>query len=249
MSNETTELALQVRAGNEQIEALWTAVYRLIAYWAYRYRPSQGTRLYETDDLIQAGFLGVCDALETYSPEFGSFNTHLYYKVRTRFAEVIGTRGNKKRPEIDAVSLDEIIYENSETTRADMIEDPAANFADDLVDQICDAQDTTAIFLEIMKLPDLQRKALLLTAWHGLTYSDAADQLGVSAQKVWMQRYKATAVIRKTKIGYKIHAQRYQRHVSLGEYQRTRISSVEWALMMAEDRAEYLAHLKQANDY
>jgi len=237
MSTNVSLLAVQAKTDRSQHEALWNAVYRLIAWWAVKYSTTRGTRLYEKDDLIQSGYLALHDAVRTYELKRGGFTTHLRYYVQTHFSEVIGLRGTKKRPEIDAVSLNEKIDGDADICRADVIADPTAEFANDIIDREAARQDFAAIIADIEKLPDMQRRALMLTAYDGLTDEAAGMHMEISISSVHGYRERASFHIRnRTKAGKVIRDQRihkYDRHVTLDEYKRTGISSVEWSLINA----------------
>jgi len=233
MSIGVSQLAVMAKTDQAQYETLWNAAYKLIAWWANKYHTDQGSRLYEADDLIQSGFIALHNAVQSYNPEWGEFTTHLRYHVRTQFAKVIGTYG-KKRPETYAISLDEVISIDGETARVDMLADPDAEFANSVVDDEATRQDFVAIYEEIQNLSDVQKRALMLTAYDGLTYTAAGEIMGITKTGVQEASNRATRALKRTKVGVTIGKSRgYRkiRHVTLAEYFRTGISAVEWAIM------------------
>ena len=236
--NDVSLLAIQAKDNPALMCPLWDAVRRLVVLWANKYIAeggNAGTRLYEADDLIQAGYLALVDAVDTYDADKGELTTLLRYHVLNRFSEVSGRRGRKLRPEVYAASLDAPLSTDSDTTRADMIADTAADFTDDIIEREAIRQDCAAIIAEMQKLPDAQRQALLLTAWDGLTLKEAAQVMAVkSPDYVRQLRKKAAYRVRRTRAGELI-ANDYQiRRVGLSEFQRTGISEVEWAVFRAE---------------
>ena len=233
-------LAVQAKDNPARMAALWDAVGRLIALWAYKYMTeggNAGTRLYEADDLIQAGYVALVDAVDAYDPDKGELTTILRYHVLNRFSEVSGTRGTKRRPEVYAASLDMPLFDGSDTTRADLLTDTTADFADDIIDREAIRQDCAAIRAEIDKLPDAERQALMLTAWDGLTLKEAAQVMAVKSPD-WVRqlRMKAAQRVRRTRAGALIAKDYDIRRVSLSEFQRTGISEVEWAVFRAEEK-------------
>jgi len=55
-------------------------------------------KLYGLDfqDLIGEGNLAYCEALETWDPEKGAFSTHLTWRLKYRFGEVLGFDASQK---------------------------------------------------------------------------------------------------------------------------------------------------------
>jgi len=220
---------------------LWDAVRRLVCFWANRYTQhahnldDQGTRLYDVDDLIQAGYLALHDAIATHDPERGEFIPYFHFYVRSRFAEVAGRRGTKRRPEVYVSSLDEPIGGDADVVLVDTVADPAADFADGLIDREALRQDCAAVMVEVGKLPDDQRRALLLTGKDGFTFSAAAEVMGVSPEDVRQHRDKARRTIRSTKIARQIYRERFPlRRVGLAEFRHTHTSEVEKHLLWLE---------------
>ena len=234
--NKVSALAISAKSDSAQLESLWNAVFLLICKWANDYHRNDETRLYEVRDLEQSGFLALCDAVEKFDPAKAQFTTLLRYFVRRRFAEVSGRRGSKRHPETYAVSLDEPLTTETETTRGDTIEDPQAEFAEDVIEQEAARQDATAMLKEVERLPDRQRESLMLTAWTGLTLSETGAKMGLSTEAVRRHRYNASQRLRRTKAGVQIARQRdcYRHHTTLAEFLRTRTSEPESYVLWLE---------------
>jgi len=220
---------------------LWDAVQRLVCSWAnkYIYRAhilcDLGTRLYDVDDLVQSGYLALHDAIASHDPERGEFIPYFYFYVRSRFAEVSGRRGTKRRPEVYASSLNEPISCDAKTTHIDTLADPAADFADNLIERESLCQDYAAIMIEVDKLPDNQRRALLLTGKDGFTFNAAAEVMGVSRESLRQTERKAARTIRRTKIARQIYRERFLlRRVGLTEFKYTHTSEVEKHVLWLE---------------
>jgi len=226
----------------ESLEDLWLFYRYLIRYWALSFLRKGETRLYDLDDLKQAGFLALCDAVRTYDPEKGyTFTNFLYYKSRDQFRIVAGIDKGNCRPHVYASSLDELSeYDGCEdVSRIDILADPSAEFEDNIVECEAIKRDYADIIIEIEKLPSDQQAALLLTARDGLTCAEVGEVLGESAVKVSNLKGIAIRNIRKTKRaiimqnGYESH------HVSLKEFLRTHISVVEKVVLGSEGRERF----------
>lgn len=238
MSNAVTMLAVEARSDQTQLESLWIAVERLIGMWANKYHQNGETRLYDTDDLIQAGYLALHDTLYTFDPDKGEFTTYLHFHVRRRFNEVAGRHGTKIRPELDAVSLNTPLNEGEDISLVDTLADNAAEFADDVIERESQGQDCAALMAEVDKLPEEQRRALLLTSWDGLTVRDAAEAMEIPPEQVRVCRNKAAAWVRHTRTG-RIMGWDYYYHVGLSRFKTTHTSAVEEIVLRAEWMEEY----------
>jgi|GEM_PF-1024244 len=229
MKINISELAIEARSDNKKMENLWNAVYRLIAWWANKYSTDQGTRNWETDDLIQTGFFALHEAVQSFDPKRSGFTTHLRYFIRSHFSKVIGTRDSKIRPELHAISLNETIDDESGTTRTELLPDPTAEFEDNIIHTESVRQDFATLFTEIEKLPDMQRRALMLTAYKGLTLEKAGERMGVSGQGVNYARASAVRAVRRSRAFRLMNLERRNlfKHVSVKRYFHTRMSAVE----------------------
>jgi len=155
MSYAVNELAVRARSDSTHVQPLWESVSRFVALRARKYARYNATRLYDTDDLMQAAYLALVDAVESYEPERGSgFLMYLTFHLRRHFEIVAGRRGTKTRPEVHALSLDEYLEEENNDTYLDLLPDPAAAAAFDAViehlynDQLADALDDCLSRLE-----------------------------------------------------------------------------------------------------
>lgn len=87
--------------------ALWEGVSRFIEWQARKYAESPYCRT-TAEDLTQAGFFAMMDAVKLYEPERGTkFLTVLHWTLKNRFAEENGTRGTKRDMLQVSGSLDE----------------------------------------------------------------------------------------------------------------------------------------------
>ena len=227
-------LAVQARGNPALMLPLWDAVRGLVVWWANK-RARYATRLFDVDDLIQAGYLALTDAVASYVLEKGDFTAWLSFYVRSYFAEAACRRGRKHRPEIDAVSLDTPFGEGGDIL-GDMVADPAAEFADSVVELEAARQDYALIMTEIDRLPDYLRLAIMLTCWKGLGLRAAAKAMGVSRNTVASYVGTAKRKIRESEAARQIWRDRYlPRRVGLHEFKATRTSEVEKHLLWLEE--------------
>lgn len=109
MSNE--ELVALIQAGErDKIPELWAQVKRLVwkqaVKWDNAFNGSGGAT---TEDYVQAGFLGLLQAIDYHNPEFGTaFSTTLCMCIKTPFEKTAGvrTRTQFNDPLREALSLD-----------------------------------------------------------------------------------------------------------------------------------------------
>lgn len=87
--------------------ALWEGVSRFIEWRARKYAESPYCRT-TAEDLTQAGFFAMLDAVKLFEPERGTkFLTVLQWTLKKRFAEENGTRGTRRDALQFSGSLDE----------------------------------------------------------------------------------------------------------------------------------------------
>lgn len=100
------------------MESLWHKNRGLIAEHARKYI-NGGRADYDIEDLMQAGYLGLCEAVLTYQPERGAvFATFLSYSLRRHMRSVIGIRTSKRDAALHAFSLDISLDSDNDTTLA-----------------------------------------------------------------------------------------------------------------------------------
>lgn len=242
---DVSALAVQAKDDPALMLPLWESVERLVRSWAYQYTNrnyGNDTRSWETDDLIQAGYLALVDAVEKYDPDSeAKFTTYLHFHIRNHFARVLGIRTEKQRKlremEAGALRLDAPLKDDTDTTRADLLADPNGDFAGMMIEQEALRCDITALMAEIDKLPDNERLALLLTEWKGHATKAAAAVMGLSQEEVHSEKKKAIRKVRYSKAGRLIAQERYHtRHVTLTSFKTTWTSEVEAHILWLEGR-------------
>ena len=128
MSNE--ELVMLIQNGHtEKLVELWEAVRGFVAWRAKAYATVFDGRFgVEVDDLMQAGFLAVAAAVETFAADGdGKFVTWLNYYIKTAFNQAAGltTERRRKDPINGADSLHrQILDADEDMLLLDTIEGP-----------------------------------------------------------------------------------------------------------------------------
>lgn len=128
----TDQIAAEVQAGQADRLELWEAVRRFAYGRAYRWsRAVRGRGGAELEDLVQASFLALLEALETWDPEAGAFLTLYALKLRAAFTETTGqrTQRDKLDPLEGALSLEAPLTDSESGevfTLVDVLADPAA---------------------------------------------------------------------------------------------------------------------------
>lgn len=130
MSNE--ELAIRAKNGDaDAILLLWNAVERFVIVMAEKYSIAN-EKAAETEDLISAGYLAVCKAVEYFNAERGTaFLTLLGYCLKGAFAEASGIRSTKRDALLfcDSLNIPAFQGDSDSGEQLDYIEDDAAERA------------------------------------------------------------------------------------------------------------------------
>ena len=182
----TDEIAAAVQAGDSDILELWQAVERFAKKQALRWcRAWEGRGGVVLDDLMQASFLALLDALGSWKPDGGSFIGWYAMRLKTAFAAVYGQRTERERRDAlqSAISLETPLEDsNEELTVADTVPDPAAELAFDDVaaaDMACRLHD--ALENALSTLPQEQADALRMKYFEGLQADAKTCQKGLRA--------------------------------------------------------------------
>ena len=128
MTNE--ELVELIQRGDDgRLPQLWKQVRRFIAWRArhfYKKMKLTGkTHGCELEDLIQSGYLALVAAVRYFKPREGyKFLTYLNYTLLSAFHEAMGLRTSKRDWLDYAISLDQPVGEDGNTSLLEMLGDP-----------------------------------------------------------------------------------------------------------------------------
>lgn len=236
MNNE--ELALKIQTGENHYEELWNRVKGFIYKQAFSYSRYFPDSTVEVDDLVQGGYLALCEAVRDYAPDAGgNLLTLLKYKLRRIWRAMYGLTGKADALNV-ALSLDEPIDDEEETPRLDSIPDPAAEAAFSQRDEQIfrdELRDYLEKALDAAPHGDVMRRRY----FNGETGKHIAESMGVSPQRVHQ---------------YEADAKRYLRHgpftpglIDFNVYHGTGFQSWKDNRMSVEER--FVIHKEQAETW
>ena len=200
MTNE--DLALQIRNGRKEYTLqLWRQVERFIGQQAGRYMMSlDKCRGVEEDDLKQAGFLALLDAVNQYNPEGGAgFVHYLSFHLHSRFVEAAGLRTERTRsdPISSPISLDQPIEGGDGATLGDLQPDPQDGI-EEAEKRLQNDQLRTALEKALSTLNPEDAEILRKRFFENKTLNDIATAGGVSISRIREREARGLRGLRKT---------------------------------------------------
>ena len=202
----TNEIAAAVQAGQADRLELWEAVRRFAYDRAYRWcRAMEGRGGMVLEDYIQVAFLALLNALESWDPAAGEFNTWFGLKLKGAFTEAVGmrTQRDKRDPIHHALSLDAPLTDSEsgeDLTLADVIEDPYAAAEVEAVAELDYQQRRKqALAKALDALAEDQRRAVVLRHCHGLTVDQTASIMGTTRATARAAEQKGLRLLRHPK--------------------------------------------------
>lgn len=241
MTNE--ELAARIQAGErDQLPALWEQVERFVAMQAYRVARAVGPRAGVTaEDLYQAGYLALVEAVDGYDAERGaSFIGYLSLCLKNAFAEAGGWRGSKRDPLQGAVSLSAPLDDDGDGgTLGDMIADPTDPFTP-VEATLWHQQLREVLDPALDALPDGGGDLLRKRYLQGQTIADLAQAAGRSPESIRQRELKAILNIKSSHYGHRLYSfvegrTDYYRHVGARRFNTTHTSAVEALVLRREE--------------
>jgi len=155
------------------------------------------------EDYIQVAFLALLDALESWDPTVGAFNTWFGLKLKGAFTEAVGmrTQRDKRDPIHHALSLDAPLTDSGEDlTLADVIEDPRSEEEIEAVAELDYQQRRKqALATALDGLTEDQRRAVVLRHCHGLTVDQTASRMGTTRATARAAEQKGLRLLRHPK--------------------------------------------------
>lgn len=258
MSRSNEELVVLIRNGEtDLLPILWEQVENFVAWRARRIdnllkavqnRPAYSahfTGVIEHDDLVNAGYLAMCKAIETYDPGTGAFTTWLGYYLKTAFAEVTEIRTKKGRcdPGKYAISLDKSVGDDADSSAmGELVPDPQATAQMQNVDEtLWLNQLHAALEAALSDLPDNQGEILRAKFWDGADRSEIAAGMGITSEKVRSLEGQAIRTLRKPEHACKLvdfYDFSYYSGTGMTTFQHTGASIQERFLLIQEERRE-----------
>ena len=243
MSNE--ELAARIHAGErELLPELWEQVRRFVAKMAARrYLFSNGYGGVEIEDLIQSGYLALCEAVAYFQPDGEyKFTSYLGNCLKTAFSEAGGYRSNRQYhdPLHSCASLDTPLGDDPDgDTLGDLQADPV-DLIEDADRRIWLEQLREAVGEALDDLPPEQRDTLRRRFWDGLTPKEIGEAEGMPVQVIRTRENKALQTLRQRRRldGFKTYIDErtpWYLRVGVEAFNSTGTSSVERITMIREN--------------
>lgn len=136
------------------------------------------------DDLMQEGSIGLLRAVETYDQSKGKFSTYAFLWIRQAMLKAM-------RGQVDTVSLDETITDDSDTTLGDMLCDGS-----DFTEAVDDSLTADNLWFAIQQeLTDLQFKIFALSVYN-YPIAHIAAKLGIPLEQAKEEKRHALYKIR-----------------------------------------------------
>ena len=149
-------------------------------------------RAVDIEDLAQAGYIGLMQAVQTYDKSKGAFSTWAAIYIKLEMRKVLGINRGVKRADQGAASLDEVILGAEDSTLLDSLEAP-----DDTEGEYDHRELVQGVHSIVDTLPELQRT---LIRWHdlqGQNLSAAGRSCGLTPSAANQTHHKAIQNLRR----------------------------------------------------
>ena len=196
-------------------------------------------RAADPEDLVQAGYIGLMRAVQTYDESKGIFSSWAVIHIRLEMRKVLGICRRIQRADSNAISLDEVVPGTEDATLLDILEAPVDIEGDydhvELVKGVRKAVDNLpAPESTLVRMHDLQGKEL----------AAVGNRCGLSADVAYRTRRNGLKRLRKDPRLLELarahnldRRTNWYRHVSTEQYQSTWTSSTEALVFWREQQA------------
>lgn len=246
MSNE--ELTKAIQSGEyERMEQLWTQCRGFVYQQANRWARAWANRPdFDIDDLMQAGYIALCEAVRGFQEEKGhSFISYLAFHLKTEFARCAGCRtpAQAKEPLNHATSLDAPAYNDPEndTTIGENI--PVVEPGFEIIEEdIFNQQIASLLDQALDTLPEKQREVIEMYYLRRFTYLKIAELLECSHSRAGQLVKDGLKRLRNGKYAPLLSEiyygdRNYYKHTSYSAWKYSGTSSPERELLWKERQA------------
>ncbi len=199
LTNE--ELAVLIQQGDRsKLSDLWEQVSRFVAWKAAKIAERlKNCAWAEYDDLYNAGFIALVEAVETYKANRGTFIAWFAYYLKVAFAQVIGyrTKAQKENNRLCAISLDKPLKDGEGDSIGDLVADPVDYMAE-IEDQLYREQLRKALNKALDMIDDMESHALQLRFYDQKTLQQIGTALGVTADRARALEYNGLKKLRRS---------------------------------------------------
>ena len=262
MTNE--DLAEAIRAGRAGYGELWDQVQAFVRQQAARYLHQNaglcaGAGI-DFDDLFQAGFLALYDAVGGYDQAAGmAFVGYLAYYLKRHFRAVCGIRSTKRDPLLTAVRLDKpVSEEEGAATLGELTPDPQGETEREEIEEALYSRQLRGALERALdtldeKQRDIVRRRYGLTGpERGETLDSIAAEWGVTREQVRQTERKALRALRRPqslRLLRSFHEEIISRYAwrgtGLTAYRENGASSVERAAEKTDDLMKRIKEQKE----
>ena len=245
MTNEP--LVAEIQAGAvDRMGELWEQIEKLVKWKANRVMTVlDGRGGVEFDDLYNSGYPALVAAVNSYSPEKGTFATWFMLHLKTAFAEATGyrTQRGKKEPLNNYISLDTPLSDDADSDALmDVIEDPAGlRWRDSLEESMWQEDLKVALDTAMNPLSENLKDVLRLRYWDNMTLEAAGELRGVGKERIRQMENKAIRILRRpenTRHLRSFYEFDFYIGTGLGAFRSTGLSVQERYLVIEEERKE-----------
>lgn len=201
---------------------------------AYRYKPLlDNYPVFDVDDLIQAGSIGLLKAQKTYNPEEGGFLAYSRFFIMKEIRATIGITTGKLPPVLD--SLDKPLSEDDPEGDSfiDLVPDPAAV---DLEEHAISKDVSEKVRDAVSNLPNKNQSEVIERVYfYDQNRKEAASGMGIKSTTLQGIEHEALKKLERNTtlqrlVNYAPH------HISLNKFRNTWSSEQEIAILRAESR-------------
>ena len=246
LTNE--EIVSAIQNGNRELmEQLWRQCVGFIRQQAIQWARDRGERpSFDVDDLTQAGYIALCEAVRDFQPERSSFLNYLVFFLKREFARAAGCYTASQAAIFNnSESLDAPAYSDTEsdTTKGESIPVDEQGF-EDVERAVFNQQLSDVLELAMGELPEKQRTAIELCYLRRCTYIQIAEALHCSTSRVGQLSNDGLKGLRNgdyaPTLSELLYGERnYYRHTGLSSWKDTGCSSPEWELLRKESRLRW----------
>lgn len=186
-----------IQQGHDELYLdLWNRVKRFVRKMAWfrvsntiGFDASTGFGSVEINDLMQAGYIAMMEAVKSYENKGASFLTWLSFHLKKEFNEAQGFRTTRQArdPLNRAKSLDRPLKnasgEDDETTLADIIKDDSDPFSP-VIEKIYQAELRKALDGELNTIQEKSAEVIRMQYWDGKTQVEIGKEIGCSSEVV-----------------------------------------------------------------
>jgi RNA polymerase sporulation-specific sigma factor len=186
-------------------------------------------RAADTEDLVQAGYIGLMRAVQTYDESKGIFSSWAVIHIKLEMRKVLGINHGKQRADMGAASLNEVVPGTEDSTLLDTLEAPV-----DIEGDFDHAELVEGVRTAVGLLPDSQSTLVRMHDLQGKGLAEAGNRCGLEPPVAYQAHRNAIKKLRRdprllalAKAHHLDRRTNWYHHVSSKQYKSTWMSSTE----------------------